>query len=260
MRIDRIYRILIYLNFQPFDTPISAETPKFLKKMTFYILTLFPEMFKGVLTSSILKRAQAKKLVKINLINIRDFASDKHKTVDDKPYGGGKGMILKVDVVVKALATIKPKPHVILLSPAGKKYDQKKTRALARKKSLALICGHYEGIDARVEEFASEVISIGDYILTGGEIATMAIVDSVARLIPGVIHPESLISESFSLPSDTFGTFNTFDTSLLEYPQYTKPENFRGLKVPSVLLSGNHQKIARWRHLQSIKITKKWQF
>jgi len=224
--------------------------------MTFYILTLFPEMFKGVLTSSILKRAQAKKLVKINLINIRDFASDKHKTVDDKPYGGGKGMILKVDVVVKALATIKPKPHVILLSPAGKKYDQKKTRALARKKSLALICGHYEGIDARVEEFASEVISIGDYILTGGEIAAMAIVDSVARLIPGVIHPESLKTESFSVN----GKWKMENGKLpLEYPQYTRPENFRGLKVPPILLSGDHQKIARWREQQIIKRTKKWQ-
>ena len=214
-------------------------------------------MFEVVFASSILKRAQAKKLIKIDLVNIRDFASDKHKTVDDKPYGGGKGMILKVDVAVRALSTIKPKPHIILLSPAGKKYDQKKARALTSRKSLAIICGHYEGIDARVEKFADEVISIGDYILTGGEIAAMAIVDSVARLIPSVIHPESLISESFSLPSDTFDTFDTLDTSLIEYPQYTRPENFRGLKVPSVLLSGNHRKITKWREQQIIKRTKK---
>lgn len=221
-------------------------------------------MFKGVLTSSILKRAQTKKLVKIDLINIRDFASDKHKTVDDKPYGGGKGMILKVDVIAKALETIKPKPHVILLSPAGKKYDQKRALALSRKKSLAIICGHYEGIDIRVEKFASETISIGDYILTGGEIATMAIVDSVVRLIPGVIHPDSLKTESFSLgePLRKAGNISSGPPHEvwgdLEYPQYTRPENFRGLKVPSVLLSGNHQKITRWRQQQVIKRTKKW--
>ena len=213
-------------------------------------------MFEGAFASSILKRAQKQKLININFLNIRDFASDKHKTVDDKPYGGGKGMILKVDVVVKALATIKPKPHVILLSPAGKKYNQKKALALTRKKPLAIICGHYEGIDARVEEFASEVISIGDYILTGGEIAAMAIVDSVARLIPGVIHPESLKTESFSVN----GKWKMENGKLpLEYPQYTRPENFRGLKVPPILLSGDHQKIARWREQQIIKRTKKWQ-
>ena len=220
-----------------------------------WILTLFPQVFTGVFNESIIKRAKAKNLLKIHYLNIRDFAQDKHKTVDDKPYGGGKGMILKVDVVIPTLETIKPKPHVILLSPSGKKYDQKKALAFSRKKSLAIICGHYEGIDARVEKFADEVISIGDYILSGGEIAAMVIVDSVTRLIPGVIHPESLKTESFS-ENSKWKMEN--GKSLLEYPQYTRPENFRGLKVPSILLSGDHQKIARWRQRQVVKRTKKW--
>lgn len=219
-----------------------------------WILTLFPQVFTGVFNESIIKRAKAKNLLKIHYLSIRDFALDKHKTVDDKPYGGGKGMILKVDVVIPTLETIRPKPHTILLSPSGKKYDQKKAQALCRKESLAIICGHYEGIDARVEKFADEVISIGDYVLTGGEIAAMVIADSVTRLIPGVIHPESLKTESFSPGSQPSQT----RWGGLEYPQYTRPENFRGLKVPSILLSGNHQKIARWRQQQVFKRTKKW--
>ena len=192
------------------------------------------------------------------MVNFRDFAKNKHKTVDDKPYGGGKGMILKVDVLVNALETIKPNPYTILLSPSAKKYDQQKAIFFSRKTKLAIICGHYEGIDARIEKYVDEVISIGDFVLTGGEIAAMAIVDSVTRLIPSVIHPESLISESFSPPSDTFGTFDTLDTSLLEYPQYTRPEDFRGLKIPKILLSGNHQQISDWRQKQALKRTRRW--
>ncbi|OGD88678.1 tRNA (guanosine(37)-N1)-methyltransferase TrmD, partial [Candidatus Curtissbacteria bacterium RIFCSPHIGHO2_02_39_8] len=152
--------------------------------MTFFILTLFPEMFETITASSILKRAREKKIIKIKLVNIRDFTKDKHKIVDDKPYGGGKGMILKVDVLVNALETIKPKPYTVLLSPSGKKYDQQKAVFFSRKKRLSIICGHYEGTDARIEKYVDEVISIGDFILTGGEIAAMAVVDSVARLIP----------------------------------------------------------------------------
>src|SRR3989338_4523148 len=189
--------------------------------MTFFILTLFPEMFETITASSILKRAREKKIIKIKLVNIRDFTKDKHKIVDDKPYGGGKGMILKVDVLVNALETIKPKPYTVLLSPSGEKYDD-------------------------------EVISIGDFILTGGEIAAMAVVDSVARLIPDVIHPESLKKDCFLLgsPREAWGD--------LEYPQYTRPANFRGLKIPKILLSGNHQQISDWRRKQAAKRTRKY--
>src|SRR3989344_4502117 len=172
--------------------------------MKVYILTLFPEMFSGVFQKSILKRALDKKLLEINLINIRDFATNRHKTVDDTPYGGGRGMILKVDIVIKALESIKPKPYSILLSAGGTKYDQKKAKFLSRKKNLAIICGHYEGVDSRIEKFADEVISIGDFVLTVGEIAAMVIVDSTVRLLPRVIKSESLLEESFSKLS----TFN----------------------------------------------------
>ncbi len=222
--------------------------------MKIYILTLFPEMFTSTFTYSILKRAIDKKIIKIDLINIRDFATDKRKTVDDTPYGGGKGMVLKVDIIVRALESIKPKPYTVLLSAAGKKYGQKKSKSLSSKKSLAVICGHYEGIDARVIKYVDEVISIGDFVLTGGEIAALAIVDSVARLIPGVIHPESLKSESFSQATN----HQPSTINWLEYPQYTKPEIFRQSKVPKVLLSGNHQQVEKWRQQEAFKITKKY--
>lgn len=222
--------------------------------MKVYILTLFPEMFSGVFQKSILKRAQDKKLLEINLINIRDFATDRHKTVDDTPYGGGKGMILKIDVLIKALESLRPKPYSILLSAAGKKFNQNVAKNLSRKKSLALICGHYEGVDARVEKFVDQVISIGDFVLTGGEIAAMVIVDSVTRLIPDVIHPESLENESFSRSMN----HQQSTINLLEYPQYTKPAEFRGLKVPKVLMSGNHLQIEKWRQEASQKVTKKY--
>lgn len=213
--------------------------------MTFHIITLFPEIFESAFSTSIIKRAQAKKIVKINFINPRDFAKDKHKSVDDKPYGGGRGMVMRTDILVKALESIKPRPYTILLSASGKKYNQKKTRDFAKKKSLAIICGHYEGIDARVEKFVDDVISTGDFVMTGGEIAAMAIVDSVTRLIPGSIHKDSPKKESFS-------------DSLLEYPQYTRPENFRGQRVPQVLLSGNHKQIENWRQKEAKKRTKKF--
>lgn len=207
--------------------------------MIIHILTLFPKIFDSVFSQSIIKKAQQKKIVELNIINIRDFALDLHKTVDDKPYGGGKGMILKVDIIMNALESIKPKPFSILLSASGKQFHQKTAKKFAKKKQLALICGHYEGVDVRVENYVDEVISIGDFVLTGGEIAAMAIVDSVTRLKPGVIHPESLKFESFNLNSQ------------LEFPQYTRPESFRGLKVPRTLISGNHRKIEKWRKSQS---------
>ena len=204
-------------------------------------------MFEGVFSQSILKRAQDLKKFKVEIVNIRDFAGDKHKTVDDKPYGGGKGMVMKVDVLVKALESIKEKPYSILLSASGEKYTQKSARILANKSQIALICGHYEGTDARVEKFVDKTYSIGDFVLTGGEIAAMAIVDSTTRLVPKVIHPESLESESFAIKK-----------GLLEFPQYTRPEEFRGLKVPKILLSGNHREIEKWREVQAIKRTTKF--
>jgi len=203
-------------------------------------------MFEGIFSQSILARAQSTNLVKIKIVNIRDFGQGLRKNVDDKPYGGGKGMVLRVDIVAKTLKTLKPKPYSILLSASGKKYDQKMAQMFSQKQSLALICGHYEGVDARVEKFVDQTVSIGDFILSGGEIAAMAITDSVTRLIPGVIHPKSLSFESFSQIGN-----------LLEYPQYTRPEEFQGLKVPRILLSGNHQEIEKWREEQAVKRTKK---
>lgn len=200
-------------------------------------------MFKGIFEESILKRAQEKRLLKIKLINLRNFSRDKRKTVDDTPYGGGRGMILRADIVHIALNSIKPKPYSILLSASGKKFDQKKARSLKKIRSVALICGHYEGVDARVESFTDETLSVGDFVLTGGEVAAMAIVDATARLLPGVINRHSLTQESFSKKSS------------LEYPQFTKPKVFKNIKVPSVLLSGNHKEIEKWRENESKKRT-----
>lgn len=222
--------------------------------MVFHIISLFPEFFGSVFSSSIIRRAIDKKSIKIRFVNPRDFATDRHKTVDDKPYGGGKGMIMKVDIVVKAIESIKPKPYSVLLSASGKKYTQQEAETFSQKQSLALICGHYEGIDARVEKFTDDVISIGDFVLTGGEIAAATIVDSVTRLIPGVIKEGSTEFESFSKLS----TLNSQFSTLLEYPQYTRPEIFRGLKVPQVLLSGNHKEVAAWRQKETLKRTRRF--
>lgn len=222
--------------------------------MKVYLLTLFPEIFQGILTQSILKRARDKKLLKVKIINIRDFAQGTHKTVDDSPYGGGKGMVMKVDVLYRALSSIKPKPFTILLSASGEKYNQQTAKEFSKHKSIALICGHYEGIDERIEKYTDNVISIGDYILTGGEIPAMVIIDSITRLIPGVIQKNSLTEESFS----NIGNLKLKIENLLEYPQYTRPENFKGQKVPPILLSGNHLKIKKWREEQSLKRTRKF--
>lgn len=213
--------------------------------MTATIITLFPELFEGAFKSSIIKRAIDKKRLKINFVNPRDFAVDKHKSVDDKPYGGGKGMVMRVDILAKAIESIKPIPYTILLSASGKKYTQSYATKLAKLANITLVCGHYEGVDARVEKFVDDVISIGDFVLTGGEIAAMAIIDSVIRLLPGVITKGSTDIESFS-------------QELLEFPQYTRPEVFRGLKVPKVLLGGNHKQIAKWRQEESLRRTKKF--
>jgi len=205
------------------------------------ILTLFPEMFKGPLDESILRRAQDKSVVKINIHNLRDWALDKYKSVDDRPYGGGAGMIMRVDIIDKAITDIKSQSSnqnskVILLDAGGEKFSQKKAEIFAKEESLIIICGHYEGVDHRVHEYlADEVISIGDYVLSGGEIPAMVIVDSVVRLLPGVLgNPESLAEESFVQEG-------------VEYPQYTRPEEYKGWKVPEVLLSGNHKNIQEWK-------------
>lgn len=235
--------------------------------MNINIITLFPELFESVFSKSIIKRAQDKKLLKIKYVDPRKWGIGKHKQVDDKPYGGGSGMVMMPDPILKSLNSINPKPYTVLLSASGKKYTQQSAKILAKKKNIALICGHYEGVDARVEEFVDETISIGDFVVTGGEIPAMLLVDSVTRLIPEVIKAESTANESF-------------EDKLLEYPQYTRPETYKppktlipkkvymsehkpsasevkGLKVPQVLLSGNHAEIAKWRKEQSKKITKK---
>lgn len=211
------------------------------------ILTLFPKMFKGPFDESIVKRAQEKSLVEIKIHNLRKWAKDKHKTVDDRPFGGGVGMVLMVEPIYEALKKIRKKgSKVILLTPQGKVFNQKTARSYAKEKHLIFICGHYEGVDERIREhLVDEEISIGDYVLTGGELPVMVVVDSLIRLIPGVLKKEEAIkNESFSAKS-------------LEYPQYTRPANFKGWKVPEVLLSGDHKKIAAWRKKKAIKRTKK---
>ena len=213
--------------------------------MKFDVLTLFPEMF-DILKQSIIGRAQEKELIDINLINIRDFSTDKHKKVDDTPYGGGAGMVMMPDVVDRAYQSIKTKnAKVIYMSPQGKTLNQKKVEDLAKQEHLIILCGHYEGIDQRIlDKIVDEEISIGDYVLTGGEIPAMVLIDSVSRYVEGVLKKDSIKEESFS-------------NGLLEYPQYTRPEVFNGVKVPEVLLSGHHEKINKWRKQKSFEITKK---
>lgn len=213
--------------------------------MKFHVLTLFPDIFESVFSKSIIKRTIDKKILKIEYINIRDYGLGKHKQVDDKPYGGGEGMVMMAEPIAKALESIKPKPYAILLSASGRKYNQQIAHRLTKKKTIAIICGHYEGVDARVEKLADDIISIGDFILTGGEIPAMLLIDSVTRLLPGSINPLSAQDESF-------------DKGLLEYPQYTRPQTFQGLKVPKILQNGNHQQISEWRKSQSLKRTKKY--
>ena len=212
--------------------------------MKFDVLTLFPKMFEP-LNSSIIGRAKEKNLIEINLINIRDFSKDKHKKVDDTPYGGGAGMVMMPDVVYDAYKSVEDKnAKVIYMSPQGKKLTQKKVEELAKQEHLIILCGHYEGIDQRViDKIVDEEISIGDYVLTGGEIPAMVLIDSVSRYNSGVIAEESREEESFT-------------NGLLEYPQYTRPEVFEGVEVPEVLLSGHHANIEKWRKEKALEITK----
>lgn len=212
--------------------------------MKFDVLTLFPEMFQAI-KQSILGRAEEKNLIQINLINIRDFSKDKHKKVDDTPYGGGAGMVMRADVVYDAYKSVQNEnAKVIYLTPQGKKLDQKKVEELSKEKHLILLCGHYEGIDQRViDKIVDEEISIGDYVLTGGELPAMVLIDSVSRYVEGVLSESSTNEESFS-------------QGLLEYPQYTRPEIFEGVKVPEILLSGHHENIKKWREEKSLENTK----
>jgi tRNA (guanine37-N1)-methyltransferase len=219
------------------------------------ILSLFPKMFKGPFAESIVKRAQEKELVEINIHNLRQWAKGKHRTVDDRPYGGGVGMVLMVEPIYKALKFLKKtNSQTILLTPQGKTFNQKTAQNLAKKRHLVLICGHYEGVDERVRKhLVDKEISIGDYILTGGELPAMVITDTLVRLIPGVLEKsEAIQNESFS---PTLQATDQNLQRLLEYPQYTRPESFQGWEVPQVLLSGNHAKIDRWRKDQSLKRT-----
>lgn len=210
------------------------------------IITLFPDMFAGPFSMSMLKKAQVNGLVEINFVNLRDFGVGPRKQVDDTTYGGGDGMVLKPDVVVAAIESVKTKDSkVILLTPQGETYKQATARKLAKAKHLILVCGHYEGFDERIRKFVGMQISVGDYVLTGGEIPAMTIVDSVVRLIPGVLGGEASAEvESFS------------DGNNLEYPQYTRPVEFRGMKVPDVLQNGNHAAIEKWRQVEATKRTK----
>ena len=213
--------------------------------MKFDVLTLFPEMFE-TLNSSIIGRAKEKNLIEINLINIRDFSKDKHKKVDDTPYGGGAGMVMKPDVVYDAYKSIEDKDaKVIYMSPQGKKLNQKKVEELAKNEHLIILCGHYEGIDQRALELIQpEEVSLGDFVLTGGELPAITMIDCISRLVPGV------------LGKDDSAVYETFYDGLVEYPQYTRPEEYMGLTVPKVLLSGDHKKVEEWRRNTAIERTK----
>ena len=208
------------------------------------ILTIFPEMFTGFMETSIIKRARDNGYVDINVHNFRDYSTDKHNRVDDYPYGGGAGMVLMCEPIFRAIESIKTDDSiVIMLTPSGKTFKQEIAVELSKKKHIILLCGHYEGFDERIRTIVDLELSIGDYVLTGGEVPAMAITDAITRLIPGVITEGSLDSESFN-------------DNLLDYPNYTRPEVFRGMKVPEVLLSGHHKNIEKYRQEQRIKKTK----
>lgn len=217
------------------------------------VLTIFPKMFEGVLGESIIKLAREKGIVKINLFDLRAFSKDKHKKVDDKPFGGGAGMVMCVEPFFEAINCIRHKTKadrlktkIVLMSPAGKVFDHKTAKKFSKYEHMILLCGHYEGIDERVRRhLVDEEVSIGDFVLTGGEIGAMVIIDAVVRLLPGALgNADSSDDESFS-------------KGLLEYPHFTRPADYRGMKVPEILLSGNHKKIKEWRKEESLRITRK---
>ena len=213
--------------------------------MDIHVFTIFPEMFSGPLDTSILKKAREREIIRVMLHDFRTYSTSKHKKVDDSPFGGGAGMVLTPEPVFLALEQNFSEGKVILMSPQGQKFDQKLAKELACEEKLAIICGHYEGFDERIRSLADYEISIGDYVLTGGELPAMVLIDTVSRLIPGVLgETESVLADSFY-------------EGLLEYPQYTRPREFRGLSVPEVLLSGNHEQIRLWRRKESLRRTLK---
>ena len=214
----------------------------------FDIITLFPSMFESPLREGIISKAQKKGLIDIRVHDLREYTEDRHRTADDTPYGGGAGMVMKVEPIVRAIEAIRlptGKTRTVFLTPQGALLKQEKAKKLSTYSQVLILCGRYEGIDERVLSFIDEEISIGDFVLTGGEIAAMAVLDVVARLVPGVVGDAASVSE------------DTFSNSLLKYPQYTRPDNFRGLAVPEILLSGDHKKIAEWRSAESLKRTLK---
>ncbi|MCP4605927.1 MAG: tRNA (guanosine(37)-N1)-methyltransferase TrmD [Proteobacteria bacterium] len=209
----------------------------------FHIVTIFPELFEGFLEASLLGKAINKELIKVNLVNLRDFTKDRHMSVDDAPYGGGSGMVMRPGPILEVLDALPPS-HRILMTPQGRPFSQAAARRLVDMPPIALFCGRYEGVDERVHRLFDEEISLGDFVLNGGEVAAMAVVETVSRLLPGVLgNASSTVEESFS-------------DKTLEYPQYTRPDIIRGLSVPEVLLSGDHGRIARWRRMQSLLRTR----
>ena len=214
--------------------------------MMFSVLTLFPGIFESPLSESIIKKAVDKASISFNIINIRDFAEDIHRTCDDSPYGGGPGMVMKVEPIYKAMKHVEdtmPKPKFVLLTPQGRPFDQHAAERLSKLSHICLVCGRYEGVDERVLHFIDEEISVGDYVLSGGEFPALVLIDAISRCIPGVLgNEESITSESFREP-------------LLEYPQYTRPDTFMGMEVPPILLSGNHEEIRKWRRKEAIRKT-----
>jgi tRNA (guanine37-N1)-methyltransferase len=215
------------------------------------VITIFPKMFEPVVNESIIKRAQDKGCVKIHIHDLRDYTPDKHRKVDDRPFGGGSGMVMRPEPIFQAVEAARSQGHrdsrtqVVLLCPQGKRLDQQMAGRLAKLKHLILICGHYEGVDERVRKhLVDEELSIGDYVLTGGELPAMVLIDAVVRLLPGVLGDKNSLN------------FESFEGNLLEYPHYTRPANFRSMRVPSILLSGDHQKIEAWRKRQAVKRTR----
>jgi tRNA (guanine37-N1)-methyltransferase len=214
--------------------------------MIFTILTLFPGIFESPLNESLIKKAREKGLLEFNIVNIRAFAADIHHTADDAPFGGGAGMVMKVEPVHYAMEQVRkdrPRPHFVLLTPHGRRFDQESAAGFSRIPHLALLCGRYEGVDERIHSLVDDEVSIGDYVLSGGETAALVVVDAVSRLVPGVLGNEAS-------PAD-----ESFSRGLLEYPQYTRPREFMEMQVPEVLLSGNHEEIRRWRRKESLRRT-----
>jgi tRNA (guanine37-N1)-methyltransferase len=215
--------------------------------LSFTVITIFPKMLDSVLSHGILRKAQEKGLIRVEMVNLRDYTTDRHHTTDDSPYGGGQGMVMKPEPLVAAIEEIRrqsQRPRVVLLSPHGSGFSQQHALRLSQEQRIVLICGRYEGIDERVKAFVDEEISIGDYTLSGGEPAAAVVIDTVARLVPGVLGNENSAAEE------------SFTDGLLEYPQYTRPEIFRGMEVPDVLRSGDHERIKQWRHERSLEITR----